>query len=77
MCPRPSTPSKRQVALVKARVAGYHNDTADFTRLRVESRVSIEYLQEEWRRGQRMRAGGVRCHCSDCRKPETIQQEGH
>lgn len=60
--------TKRQAWLVSARVAGYHNDSAGFTRLRVEARVSIEFLQEEWRRGQRMREGGVRCDCRDCRE---------
>jgi hypothetical protein len=59
--------TRREVALINARVAGYHDDARSFTRLRIESRVAIAYLNEQWRLGQKMKAAGVPCTCTDCK----------
>ena len=45
-------PTKREVALTKAKVAGYENDTRTFTRLLVESRVRRELLNAAWIEGR-------------------------
>ena len=44
-------PTKREVAIAKARIAGYANDTRTFTRLLVESRVNRAILNEAWHQG--------------------------
>lgn len=62
----PKRPSARSLALTAAKVAGYHQDARAFTRLRVESRVSIEALAEQWRLGVRAKEAGARCDCLDC-----------
>lgn len=43
--------SKREMSLRLARVYGHDNDTAAFTRLRIESRVAYPALLEAWNRG--------------------------
>jgi len=47
--------SMRQINLWQARSAGYHNDSSEFMKLRVESRVSYDKLLEEWHKGRRMK----------------------
>jgi hypothetical protein len=56
----------RSMAIIHIRVAGYHADRATFTRLYVENRVSYEAAKRAYGEGQRMRAVGVRCMCSEC-----------
>lgn len=58
--------TKRQHALVAARIAGYHYDTRTFTRLLIENRVSRLALNEQWRTGQKMKEAGLGCTCRDC-----------
>lgn len=58
--------NKRQIALAQARVFGYHLDSARFTRLRIESRVAIAYLREQWIAGIEAKRQGVKCNCVDC-----------
>lgn len=58
---------KRDVALALARVAGYHADSAAFTRLIIEARVGRPHMNREWAAGQNAKAGGVRCDCHACR----------
>ena len=60
--------SKRETAIVKAKSAGYHNDTRDFTRLLVESRVRRELLNEAWYLGREMKAAGMECGCFFCKQ---------
>lgn len=47
--------TKREIAISKARIAGYENDTRTFTRLLVESRVRRELLNEAWHQGRSQR----------------------
>ena len=47
--------SKRKMALAIARRCGFENDTATFTRLIIESRVSRAAMNEQWRIGYNMR----------------------
>ena len=51
--------SKRELALTNARVAGYNNDKATFTRLVIESRVSITLLNQAWQLGQKQKEEGI------------------
>lgn len=44
--------TKREIAIARAKVAGYENDTRTFTRLLVESRVRRELLNEAWHQGR-------------------------
>lgn len=62
---------KRPDALVLMRVAGYHGDRRRFTQLYIENRVSIEAARAEYERGEKMKAAGVPCTCSDCTKGTT------
>lgn len=56
----------RKQALVFARIAGYHNDSRAFTRLRIEARVALPHLLDQWHNGQRQKAAGVKCGCYEC-----------
>jgi hypothetical protein len=47
--------SKRQLDLNMARIHGANNDTASFTRLIIESRVSRALLNEAWHKGTAQR----------------------
>lgn len=60
-------PSRREVALAKFRVAGYHADSASFVRLYVEERVSYAVAKEQFRTGGEMCRSGVRCDCYECK----------
>lgn len=44
--------TKREIAIAKARIAGYENDTRTFTRLLIESRVRRDLLNEAWHQGR-------------------------
>lgn len=59
--------SNRETAIVLTRIAGYHNDTAKFVRLIVESRVSRPVLNEAFAKGMTARREGVKCGCFYCR----------
>jgi len=50
--------TKRETAIEKARVYGYNNDKASFTRLWVESKVKLELLNESFRLGQKQKERG-------------------
>ena len=58
--------SKRQTAITLAKVAGYHGDSATFTRLIIESRVNRQTMNEAWRTGQQLKAAGMPCGCFEC-----------
>lgn len=58
---------KRNVSLAEARVAGYHDDRAAFTRLVIESRVNRNALTNAWHEGSSARAAGMKCYCRECR----------
>lgn len=62
--------SKREQALGWIRVAGYHEDSAAFTRLYIENRVSLAAAKEAFRNGRAQRAAGVPCSCRDCSLPQ-------
>jgi len=47
--------SKRQMALNLARLAGYENDSATFTRLVIENRVSRQAMNDAFRLGRSIR----------------------
>jgi hypothetical protein len=54
------------MAIIRLRIAGYHEDRAAFKRLYVENRVGYEAAKRAYGEGQRMKVAGVRCTCSDC-----------
>lgn len=58
--------TKRDQALALARIAGYHGDTAAYTRLLVERRVARPAMAQAYSTGARMKERGVPCACSDC-----------
>jgi len=60
--------SKRQTALALAKIAGYHEDTATFTRLIIESRVARPAMNEAFLIGRQAKASGVKCNCYECKK---------
>lgn len=66
--------SARQRALEFAAIAGYHGDTARFTRLVVESRVARKALDQAWNLGKTAKEAGVGCHCAECRNLDTSAQ---
>ena len=57
----------RADALTRARLAGYHADTAAYTRVLTEARVRRAALDEAYMAGQQQRADGMRCECHQCR----------
>ncbi len=44
--------NKRELTIEKARIAGYKEDRASFTRLLIEARVSKATLDEAWNLGR-------------------------
>lgn len=52
---------KREHVITALRVAGYHGDTARYTRLLIEERISKARAREAYAAGQRARAAGIRC----------------
>jgi hypothetical protein len=61
---------KRQDALGWLRIAGYHGDQAQFTRIYVENRVSYPVAIGQYREGARLKAVGMKCSCSECKRTE-------
>lgn len=51
--------SKREHDLRLARVYGYEQDSASYTRLIIESRVRKNLLDEQWRNGWHMKQSGI------------------
>lgn len=51
--------TKREIAIAKARIAGFENDRRTFTRLLVESRVRRALLNEAWHQGRAQRARSI------------------
>jgi hypothetical protein len=49
-------------------MAGFHADTARFTRLLVESRVNRVRLNNAWLEGVACTTAGMRCTCHECQK---------
>ena len=58
--------SRREQAITYMIIAGYHNDTAAFTRLIIESRVNRQACNEAWMQGQKAKAAGMKCTCYEC-----------
>lgn len=58
----------RKIALILARVAGYHGDTKAFTRLLVESHVNRAAMNREWVNGARQKNAGAPCTCHECNR---------
>jgi hypothetical protein len=66
----------RRVDAIGAMVfAGYHGDSATWTRLMVEERVSAKAAREAWRRGVSARGSGVGCGCSECAEAK-VEENG-
>lgn len=60
--------NKRERTLASARIAGYHNDSAEFTSLMIYGRVARPALNEAWEEGVRLKAAGMKCDCYQCKK---------
>ena len=58
---------KRDMAITHMRIAGYHDDNKQFTRLLIENRVNREVADKAWHTGQKQKAGGMPCHCHLCK----------
>jgi len=54
------------IAIAWMQFAGYHSDTATFTRLLAEHRVSGQAADDAWQQGVRLRQSGAGCGCADC-----------
>ncbi len=59
----------RKHALAYARVAGYHADTAAFTRLICSCRVNRQAMNDAWHSGANAKLAGIPCGCYECKKP--------
>ncbi len=59
---------KRSIAIALIRTAGYHNDSATFTRLYVENRISLKVAKRAFAEGRKLKAGGVGCTCLECQE---------
>jgi hypothetical protein len=62
--------SKKEITLASCKVAGYHNDMKSFTRVYVESRLSLVVAQEAYNQGIKLRESGMKCTCSKCKEAE-------
>lgn len=59
------------INITAARIAGYHDDEALFTRLVAEYRSALD---EAWREGRRRRELGMLCDCYSCEE-ERVRHE--
>lgn len=59
--------TKRDVALNRAKCAGYHGDASSFARLIIESRVARPKMNQAYWLGQQAKIAGVPCNCFECR----------
>lgn len=57
---------KRTDLLNALTFAGYHKDSAGWTRLVIENRVSVTSAGRAYAAGIEARKAGMRCGCSDC-----------
>lgn len=64
--------TQRETALTLARIAGYHDDSATFTRLIIEKRVNRQAMQEAFLNGRQAKASGMKCSCHNCRNAIVI-----
>jgi len=64
----------RETVLRAMQVAGYHDDTARFTRLLIENRVAMAPAQAAFRLGKRAKLKGIKCSCPEC-NPEQKTEE--
>ncbi len=65
---------KRKDALNAIRFAGYHNDTASFTTLYIENRVSVAAARNAFAQGAQAKAKGVGCGCAECKNATKEQR---
>lgn len=57
-------PSKREIELTLARVAGYHNDTARYARILCERRLTTyDAIKQAYITGMKQRESGMLCSC--------------
>lgn len=56
---QPKRPSQRELTLAHMRIAGYDNDSASWTRLLVENKISYAVAKQAWADGVRMRQAGI------------------
>lgn len=61
--------TKRDTELAYARIAGYHQDSSDFTRRLVERKsASFQAMQQAYRVGVRQKQSGMKCGCCECNR---------
>lgn len=58
--------SKRDLALSHMRVAGYHDNRVAFTRLYLESKISLQVANDAWNTGKKQKKSGMPCSCVSC-----------
>jgi hypothetical protein len=61
---------KRKDAILAMIFAGYHADSATWTRVWLNHRISRTVANEAWAKGAAAKARGVPCGCREC-KPAT------
>lgn len=71
------TVTKREAALMEARISGYHDDSGRFTRAVIERRVSYAAMQAAWRDGVAVRRAGIPCGCYSCKKEREARSAGN
>ncbi|NBU79823.1 MAG: hypothetical protein EBS50_12265 [Sphingomonadaceae bacterium] len=62
--------TKRESAIIRLRIAGYHNDSREFVSAYVENRISREVADKAWQNGQAQREAGVKCGRYACKGTE-------
>lgn len=60
--------TKREQKIQAAKVAGYHGDAAEFTRLAILARINRDVLKDAWSVGAKLKAAGVPCYCHTCKQ---------
>jgi hypothetical protein len=60
--------SPRQHKINLMRIAGYHNDSPEFTRVFIGSRISNQVALDAYEAGQKQKQSGLGCTCSKCHK---------
>lgn len=57
---------KRKDAISSLVSAGYHNDSATWSRVYIENRISYAVAKKAWGDGASAKKRGARCSCFEC-----------
>ena len=59
--------SKKEMVLAQLRIAGYHEDKKEFTKVYIDNKISMLLATEAYNSGIKLKQKGMKCTCSKCK----------